>query len=81
MRTETHRRSLAKALSWRVIAWTITTALSYWVLGDARTAASIGLADSAVKLIAYYLHERAWIRAPLHPWRAGPCVPLEQPHA
>lgn len=58
---ESRRRSLVKALSWRVIATTITTALAYLWSHDVAVAASIGAADSLIKLFAYYLHERAWL--------------------
>ena len=58
---ETRRRSIYKALSWRVIATVVTTCLAYLWSQDMTVAASIGAADSAIKLFAYYLHERAWV--------------------
>lgn len=58
---ESRRRSLVKALSWRFIALTITTGLGYvFSDGDAAFAAKIGLADSFLKIFAYYAHERGW---------------------
>ena len=61
METETHSRSLAKALSWRVIALAITTTVSYVLSESVAVAVSIGLIDSAIKIAAYYGHERAWM--------------------
>ncbi len=62
---ETRRRSLAKALSWRLFALAITTSVGYLLSGgSASFALSLGLADSTIKIIAYYAHERAWIRIP-----------------
>lgn len=58
---ETKRRSLAKALSWRVIAWCITASIAYLFTGKAAFALSIGFADSLLKIFAYYLHERTWM--------------------
>jgi adenylylsulfate kinase len=58
---ETRRRSIYKALSWRVIATVVTTTLAYLWSQDLTVAASIGAADSIIKLFAYYLHERAWV--------------------
>jgi len=58
---ESKRRSWAKALSWRLIAVTITSAVGYAVTENAGFALSIGLADSLIKVFAYYLHERSWI--------------------
>jgi adenylylsulfate kinase len=61
MDSDTHSRSFAKALSWRVFALAITTAVSYMLSESIAIAVSIGVADSAIKIGAYYLHERAWI--------------------
>lgn len=61
---ESRRRSIAKALSWRVLAVMITTFVAYLFTEDHTFAMKIGLADSLIKLLVYYLHERAWIRAP-----------------
>ena len=59
--TESHARSLAKALSWRVIALVITTSISYMLSESVAVAVSIGLIDSLIKIGAYYGHERAWM--------------------
>ncbi len=58
---ETKRRSLAKALSWRVIAWSITAGVAYLFTGRIAFALSVGFADSLIKIFAYYLHERSWM--------------------
>jgi uncharacterized membrane protein len=59
---DTHRRSLLKALSWRITAWAITTLVAWALTGEARFALALGLADSTVKILAYYSHERLWNR-------------------
>ena len=59
--TDTHTRSLAKALSWRVFALVITTAVSYFLSESVAIAVSIGVVDSLIKIGAYYMHERAWM--------------------
>jgi uncharacterized membrane protein len=59
---ESHRRSLLKTVSWRFVA-TITTGLvAYFFTGRLDIAITIGLGDSFVKFLIYYLHERAWTR-------------------
>lgn len=58
---ESHSRSLAKALSWRVFALAITTGVSYMLSESVAVAVSIGVVDSAIKIGAYYMHERAWM--------------------
>jgi len=55
-------RSLVKALTWRVMAAVITTLVAWAVTGDTAFAATIGLADTMLKLGAYYMHERTWNR-------------------
>ena len=59
---ESHKRTIAKALTWRVSAFTITTGLAWWITGKGELAASIGLLDSIIKLGAYYGHERMWLK-------------------
>ena len=60
--TETRFRSVAKAISWRIIA-SIITGLIVFLLTDSKIfAVEAGLADSLIKIFAYYLHERAWGR-------------------
>lgn len=53
-------RSVAKGLTWRVIATTTTMALVYWVTGSVEVTAQAGVADVIIKLLFYYGHERAW---------------------
>lgn len=57
---ESRKRSLLKAFSWRGIALAITALVTFLYSGDWRAAAAIGFGDSAIKIFAYYLHERAW---------------------
>jgi len=60
--TESHFRSLAKTLSWRFFATLITFSVSWALTGRLALAAEIGIADTLVKLLAYYSHERVWNR-------------------
>lgn len=57
---ETHKRSIAKAITWRVIAFIITAVVAFLFTKEAVLSVSIGLSDSVVKIVSYYLHERAW---------------------
>lgn len=57
-----HSTSVVKAFTWRFIATSITTILVLIVTGELHLAAKVGVADVVTKLIAYYLHERGWIR-------------------
>ncbi len=59
---ESHGRTIMKALSWRVIATFVTFFVAWMITGQLKCAAEIGLADTVIKLGAYYLHERTWMR-------------------
>ncbi|MEE8354164.1 MAG: DUF2061 domain-containing protein [Dehalococcoidales bacterium] len=59
---ETRKRSIAKALSWRLIAVIITTVTTYLFTRETSVALGVGIVDSLVKLGTYYGHERLWTR-------------------
>jgi uncharacterized membrane protein len=55
-----HMRSLAKAVSWRVIGSLDTFILSLIFTGNGKYAVSIASAEALTKIALYYVHERAW---------------------
>ncbi|MDA8878337.1 DUF2061 domain-containing protein [Porticoccaceae bacterium] len=55
-----HVRSLAKALTWRVTATLTTAVIAYIVTGEVRAAVIIGGIEFVLKFVIYYGHERAW---------------------
>jgi uncharacterized membrane protein len=57
---ETKLRSLLKTLSWRTSALFITACVTYSVTGGWKAALALGTTDTLVKLLLFYLHERAW---------------------
>jgi uncharacterized membrane protein len=59
---ETHKRSILKAASWRVIATVITFFTAWLLTGTIDVAVKIGLLDTVIKMGAYYMHERGWNR-------------------
>jgi len=59
---ESHIRTITKALSWRFIATLVTFTVAWLVTGKLTFAVEIGVADTLIKLGAYYFHERLWIR-------------------
>ena len=59
---ESHTRTIMKALSWRLIATLVTFTVAWVITKELKFAAEIGLADTLIKLGAYYYHERFWIR-------------------
>ena len=59
---ESHKRSIAKALVWRIIAAAITALTVYVFTREAQLSIGVGIVDSAVKIFVYYAHERLWTR-------------------
>ncbi len=53
-------RSIAKALSWRVVGTIDTLVVSYILTGEIVLAASIASVDFLTKLVLYFFHERFW---------------------
>ncbi|MHC4293172.1 MAG: DUF2061 domain-containing protein [Planctomycetota bacterium] len=59
---ESHFRSILKAVTWRT-GGTIVTALVAWIVTDSiDLAARIGILDTIIKIAAFYIHERFWIK-------------------
>lgn len=61
---ETRLRSIIKALSWRFIATFITAGIVWILTGEGKFAATVGIADTLIKLFIYFFHERLWLRIP-----------------
>ena len=57
---ETHKRTLAKTITFRIIATITTVILVLTFTGDYALAGIIGVLDVISKLVIYYLHERVW---------------------
>jgi uncharacterized membrane protein len=57
---EAHRRSVAKAISWRALGSLDTFLLSFVVTGNVAAAGAIASAETFTKIALYYFHERAW---------------------
>ena len=57
---ETKSRSIIKTISWRVLATLTTIVLVYIFIGDTTIALSVGGIEVVLKMLIYFLHERAW---------------------
>jgi sulfate adenylyltransferase large subunit len=63
--TETHARSVAKAISWRATGSLDTFVIAAVITGSSTLAGGVALAEILTKTALYYVHERAWA---LIPW-------------
>ena len=59
---ESFHRSLAKTITWRVVATAITLGVIYAFTQSLGEASIITLTAAVVLVIAYYIHERLWDR-------------------
>jgi len=61
---ESHIRSILKGLTWRVIATSMIFIITYFTTGELAMAMKVAAIEFPVKLLIYYLHERAWQKIP-----------------
>ena len=57
---ESSKRSLAKALSWRIIASIVTSLIAYAFGLPAKAIGLVFFADLIIKFVLYFFHERVW---------------------
>lgn len=64
---QSHKRHIAKTITWRIVASLTTFILAYAFFRDDSQAVSkasgVAIAEAAIKMVMYYLHERAWYRS------------------
>ena len=60
---EGQRRSVAKAITWRIVATSTTMAIVFGFTGKLLLAGGIGIVESLSKILFYYTHERLWSRS------------------
>jgi len=61
---DSHPRSIAKAVSWRLLGSIDTFVLSLIFTGSLRLAGSIAVTEMFTKMVLYYVHERVWSAIP-----------------
>jgi uncharacterized membrane protein len=62
MKDQSHKRHIAKSITWRIIGTIDTILLSWFITGDAATGLKIGFAEVITKMLLYYFHERVWYK-------------------
>ena len=60
---DSRTRSVVKALSWRITALIVTSIVVWVITGSLEFAAAVAGADTLIKIVLFYFHERIWIRA------------------
>jgi len=57
-----HKRHIAKTITWRLVGTLDTILLSWIITGDSLAGLKIGIAEVTTKTVLYYLHERVWYK-------------------
>ena len=55
-----HKRHLAKTITWRLVGTLDTILLSWLISGNPLTGLKIGFSEVLTKMLLYYFHERIW---------------------
>lgn len=71
---ETHLRSVAKGISWRVLATCVTAILVYIFTGQFALAITVGSLEFVAKIALFWVHERLWGRIKLGKKEPEPVV-------
>lgn len=58
--TETNARSIAKAITYRVLGSSSTAAIVFFFSHKLSLSLGVGVLDSVVKIAMYFVHERVW---------------------
>ena len=61
---DSHLRSMAKAVSWRILGSLDTMLLTWLFSGSVKIAAFVGSTEAITKIFLYWGHERLWHRIP-----------------
>jgi uncharacterized membrane protein len=62
--TDSNARSLAKAISYRVLGSTGTALVVFYFSGNMTVSLSAGALDMLLKISLYFVHERLWNHIP-----------------
>lgn len=67
MKDQSRKRHIAKTITWRILASTTTFILAYVFFRDDKQAvekaSGVAIAESVIKMVMYYFHERMWYRS------------------
>jgi uncharacterized membrane protein len=62
MLIETHKRTIARMISYRITAWLFTIVWTYMFTGDLASATGFSTLLHILLSIDYYVHERVWLK-------------------
>lgn len=60
VKTDYHKRTLLKTITFRIIATTTTMLIFYIFTDNVALSVGVGILENIVKMVFYYFHERIW---------------------
>ncbi|NJY63015.1 DUF2061 domain-containing protein [Salinimicrobium sp. CDJ15-81-2] len=65
MKDKSHKRHIAKTITWRIVGTLDTILLAWLISGNPVMGLKIGFAEVITKMVLYYFHERLWFKGEL----------------
>ena len=62
MKDISKKRHIAKTITWRLLATATTIVLAWIISGDPMIGLQVGGWEFFIKMLLYYVHERAWYK-------------------
>lgn len=62
MTSVSHKRTVVKTISYRIIATLTTVTIVYLFTGELALSLGVGVIEVVSKMIFYYIHERVWAK-------------------
>ena len=59
---ETHKRSMVKSITWRIIGVFLLGGIAWSVTHDWKEMSIITILFHSIRMVLYYFHERIWLR-------------------
>jgi uncharacterized membrane protein len=59
---ETHKRSMMKSITWRIIGVVLLSGITWLVTRDWKEMTIITTVFHTIRMVMYYFHERIWLR-------------------
>lgn len=60
-RWENRTRSLAKAITWRILGTMVTFFATFSITNSLNIATTVGIIEFFLKILLFYVHERFWV--------------------
>lgn len=59
---ETHKRSMVKSITWRIVGVFLLGGITWMVTHDWKEMTLITILFHSIRMVMYYYHERIWLR-------------------